>query len=363
MKQKNSQASAIAIPPPAMGGRSETSSVPGRSLTVLRMIADDYPWKTAGFIAFLVGCGALYGYFVSIDYVPPDLMGTMALGSIAALWLFLIWSCMTIVLFGTAAVIAAYEVKALNWLTVFLGQWVSTLCLIASVFRKHDWWWLAAVVGAAAAAGTAYRMLHEKPRRPWGDLFMAAAAILLGGSFLPMGAYLAIDTTGVFRSPPDSWMDWRLIAFPVLLIGLMVANTFAVSAKARVSAVVVWFGCLLATAAVFLAFGGPAYVGTVVAERVGLRLPGLSTLSVSKETCTRVVAATQPKGDLESGGKMPSCDEVLNLIRAEVQLRWSGRWLLAVTEIKGIKVRVDAPRVTIPDDGTQLVLKSKSTSF
>lgn len=362
MKRRNSQASATTALPAAMGRQSETASVPGRSLTVLRTIADGYPWKTVGFIAFLVGCGALYGYFVSIDYVPPDLMGIMALGSIAALWLFLIWSCMTIVLFGTAAVIAAYEVKRLSRLTIFIGQWASTLCLAAWVFRTFDWWGLVAVAGGVAAAGTIYRLFREKPRRSPLDFFMAAAAIFLGASFLPMGAYLAIDTTGVFRNPPDSWIDWRFVAFPVLLVALMLANTFAANANARVNAVVVWGGCLLATAAVFLALGGPAYIGTVIAERVGLRLPGVSTLSVSKETCLRVVAAIQPKVVPSGGSDVLPCDEVLNLIRAEVQLRWSGRWLLAVKEIKGTRVRVDAPRVTIPDDGTQLVIRSKSAA-
>jgi hypothetical protein len=54
-----------------------------------------------------------------------------------------------------------------------------------------------------------------------------------------------------------------------------------------------------------------------------------------------------------------SCDSAVPVLQARVKLRWSGRLLLAVEQLNGIQVPKAAPRVTVPEGGTQLVLPAR----
>lgn len=54
-----------------------------------------------------------------------------------------------------------------------------------------------------------------------------------------------------------------------------------------------------------------------------------------------------------------SCGSAVPVLQARVELRWSGRLLLAVEQLNGIQVLKAAPRVTVPEGGTQLVLPAR----
>ncbi len=326
----------------------------------LKSKIDSIPWKAGSTVAVVLGGAALYGYSLSIDYLPPDLLALVGLGSIAAVLFVAIWLGLTVVMFGTVAAVTAYEVERLHWTTVMLGQG-SVLCfLFAWALRRSDGIWLVpAVLGAAAVIWTMYLLISERPRRKPGEVFLAASAVFLGGVLVVYGLVLFFAGTGIFTQPTNGWSDWRVWVVPTLLALLIAGNAFFVTAKSRLNPIAIWLVCAVATGLAFVILSGPTYIGGLLATGVGVKLPGVSTISVSKETCTRIAQLTQmPPPHLDTR-TIPACSETVNLVRADVQMRWGGRWLLLMKSINGEDISLDAPRVVIPDEGTHLVLPAK----
>ncbi|GKS93055.1 hypothetical protein [Acidovorax sp. SUPP2825] len=316
-----------------------------------------FPFKLATVASFIVGCVLIYLYLMRIEYVPSDLLGLFGLATLVSVWLLLLWVFVTIPMFGTVFAAMSYEVRPRGWWATLSGQiggaWLFIWWMTKTVPYAH----YVGLAGAIALVVMFLMLWRDRPHPSIGTLFLTVAALTLGGSLIPMGVFILVWASGIAESKPDSWADWRLLCGLTVLLLLLVANTAAVVRNIR--PVVFWSVASVVVAALFVGFAGLWYVPAVLAERVGVKLPGESTMTVSKETCLRLMAVTEMRQPHGEAGPVPQCSELVNFVRAEVQLRWGGRWLLAVRSINGMHISGDAPRVTIADDGTQLVIPGK----
>lgn len=313
----------------------------------------EFPFKVAATCAFVLGCAMLYAYLVSIGYVPSDLLSLFGLATLTSVWLLLFWVLVTVAMFGAVFSLSAYEVEPPNAQTLFVGQLSGALLGIWWVLKASS---MAVPFGIAGGVFTVllfFLLWAEKPRRSFFFFALTVLALILGGALVPLGVYILVFASGISESPPVSWYDWRLLVGLVLLLSLLAVNTAA--SRSRVPSHVFWAIGATSVAVLFLVMTG-WYVPAVLAERVGVRLPGVVTLSVPKNTCALIFSATEGSSKHADAGPVPGCAEEHSFVRAQVQLRWSGRLLLVVKSVNGMNVRDDSPRVTIPDDGTQLIL-------
>lgn len=306
--------------------------------------------------AFGLGCALLHWYLVSIDYVPTDLLALLGLATLVSAWLAFLWVFLTLVLFATVFVVMLYEVEPPRFPILLLGQTSGVLCMLGLLFRQHvsgPYLFAAATIVALFCFA---QLLAERPARKAGPLAMSLLAMLFGGALIPLGVLLLALTGG---STPAAW-QWEsrtwVAGSIVLLAILLLVNAKAVALKHH--PLVIWVATLFATAVVFMSAVGWQAVPTILAERVGIRLVGSSTLVVPASTCRLIAVGLALKDTAERVRMASSCEAEAAVVVAQVQLRWAGRWLLAVDRVNDVPVPNGASRVTIPDEGTQLVLKS-----
>lgn len=312
-----------------------------------------FPFKGAAISAFVVGCAMLYAYLMSIGYMPSDLLSLFGLATLTSVWLLLLWVLVTAAMFGTVFMLSANDVKAPTPQALFFGQLSGTLLCLWWLFKSSSAAYPLGVVAGVFVVLLIRFLWIERPRRSFFWFSVTILALLLGGAFIPGGVLILIYASGISESPPVSWYDWRFLVGLVLLFILFAVNTAA--ARSKVPPPMFWVLGGWSVAVLFIGMTG-WYVPAVLAERVGVRLPGVVTLTVPKNTCTLIYSVTEASSQHTITGPVPGCTEGINFIRAQVQMRWGGRWLLVVKSVNGMNVRDDAPRVTIPDDGTQLVL-------
>ena len=313
------------------------------------------PWKWVGALLFAIGCLPLFGYLLVIDYVPPNLLGLVGLASIASVWLLLLWSVMTVVMFGVAAAANLYRVKNLDWRTTLLGQSGPFFLLVGFFFRSWGLWFsvLCAVFGLCAIGWTFIRLWREQPKRKAEGMLHAAAALLFGGALVSLAVLLigAHSARLGFLGDPGAWtIAWWLSA-TLLLICANAAATYV-----RAAPLAVWALCFVSSGLIILAVAGPRYVAAVVASQVGLRLPGTVEILVPTGTCLAVVAAVERLQKQADRDLVPTCERAVNTLSVEVQLRWGDRWLIAAKSVNGRPLPKSGVRLTIPDKDTELVL-------
>lgn len=316
-----------------------------------------FPIKSATVVSFLVGCVLIYLYLMRIEYVPSDLLGLFGLATLVSVWLLLLWVFVTVPMFGTVFAAMSYEIRPRGSWATLSGQVGGAWLFIWGATTKLPYAHYVGLAGAMALGFMLVMLWRDRPHPSIGTLFLTVVALTLGGSLIPMGVFILVWASGIAESKPETWADWRLLCGLAVLFLLLVANTAAV--VRNIKPVVFWSLASVVVAALFVGFAGWWYVPAVLAERAGMKLPSVSTMTVSKETCVRLMAATEMQQSHGEAGPVPQCSELVNFVRAEVQLRWGGRWLLVVRSINGMQISADAPRVTIPDDGTQLVIPGK----
>lgn len=316
------------------------------------------PWKWVGAFLFAIGCLPLFGYLLVIDYVPPNLLGIVGLASIASIWLLLLWAIITAVMFGVTAVAFVYGVKHLDLRTTVLGQ-VGPLCAVLCwLLWSYGLWFSVPLVACTvgAMAWTLIRLLCENPRRNGGEVFLAVAALLLGGALVSLAVLLVVTHSSsvlAYRGTPVSL--WTGASWLAAIVVLICAN--AVATNVRAAPLAVWGVCFVSSGLMVLALGGPSYVASVVATKVGLRLPGTVGVLVPMSTCVSVVAATERGVKHSEAGPVPPCASASNALMVDVDLRWGDRWLVAVKSINGMRLPEPSVRLTIPDKDTELVFR------
>lgn len=207
-----------------------------------------------------------------------------------------------------------------------------------------------AVTSAASVVG----LVREVPRRSAGKGILTVAAMMLGGAALPV-CVLVLAIVGGLTEPSAQWSsEWRVAGYVALLLILVAANACAAAFKGPPSAVWMFFAVIAAV--VVLAVAGWRVVPTMLAERVGIRLSGTSTILVPASTCRLIAFAISSEDDGLRDQLNASCDVQVSKVNAQVQLRWAGRMLLSVERLNGIALQKNAPRVTIPDAEAQLVI-------
>lgn len=336
-------------------GASQKESV---ALSVLRRMEstlNGLPFKWVGLFAFAVGCTSLFGYLHAIDYVPPNVLGLVGLAGIASVWLLVLLIAMTVLMFGATALVSILEFNSLDWLAVLVGQTGALLTVAAWVAIGQSPWapFVMGTLGIGAMAWTVNR-LHAGRSSKVEDFILAVTALFLGGLCLVLGVLFVIQSMADYEYTQNIGF-WRLASWVLVMFALIVVNAAAAHFKA--APVVFWSSALLATAAMVLAVAGPGFVVTIVASKVGLRLPRVVELQVPQSTCKAVLSAIESKSSLADAGPVPTplCVDGANFMSAIVQLRWGDRWLIIAKSINGIHLPDRGGRLTIPDKDTELI--------
>lgn len=327
------------------------------ALRKVESVMSGLPLRWVGAVFFVIGCLPLLGYLVVIGYVPPNLLGIVGLASIASFWLLSLWVIMTVVMFGVTAVAFLYGVKNLDWRTTVLGQ-IGPLCFVVGLlFHSYGFWFSAPLVVCTlfALGWTVMRLLREQPRRSRKGMVLAVAALVFGGSLVSLAVFLVVAHSAFlgYRNISDS--SWVIAVWAVAIAVLICAN--AAATHVRAAPLAIWFFCFVSSGLMVLALGSPSYVASLVAAKVGLRLPGTVELQVPMSTCIAVVAATKGPGKNAEAGPVTVCASPVNTLLVDAQLRWGDRWLVAVKAINGMRLPEPSVRVTIPDQGTELILR------
>lgn len=312
-------------------------------------------WATVGG-AFVLGCALLMAYLVSIDYVPHELLSLLGLATLVSAWLALLWLFATVFLFGPVFTVMLYDVAPPSMWVILAGLTSGTGLLLWGIGLHRPFDLVLLAVGIAAGVACAVGLWLEQPRRSFGQGFLAVAAMLLGGALLPLSVMLLAITAGV-SEPSAQWSNgWRLAGYVGLLAALIVTNARAAGlGRAPIG---LWMIFAAVAAVLYVAVAGWQAVPRILAERVGIRLAGTSTILVPAQTCQLVATALSPGNPKLSDGLVASCSAQVSTVRASVQLRWAGRMLLSVNQLNGIDVPPGAARVTVPDGDAQLVLRA-----
>ncbi|GKS74216.1 hypothetical protein AVME950_04990 [Acidovorax sp. SUPP950] len=315
-----------------------------------------FPFKLAATIAVAAGWVLLHMYVASIDYVPHDLLALVGYAGMASAWLLVLWILTTLVMFGPAAAVHAYEVDNPPIPALFAGQAAGALLLAAVAWpEKSIQFWLA--IGSGVFAGlTVLCLAKESPRRNLPNMFLAFFAPVGGGLSAVLGVLILVQASGVGQPQFDT--GWRLAAGGAVLLLIFRINVWAATRRKRMT--IVWPLCAAVVAVLFVLMTKWWYVPTVIAMQIGLKLPGVTTLSVNRATCDRLMAVTERTRTHNDAGPVPQCSEAANYVTAEVQLRWGARWLLSLRTINGLQISDTAPRVVVPDDGTFLLLPTST---
>lgn len=186
-------------------------------------------------------------------------------------------------------------------------------------------------------------------------MFQALAALLLGGTLVSLAVLLVAAHSYVLghRHSFDGW--WVIASWVGVIVVLICANAVITHVRAMPQAVLV-FG-FVCSGLIVLVVGGPAYVTSLVATKVGLRLPKTVEVFVPMSTCASVLAATERREKHSEAGPVPPCASVSNTLMVNVDLRWGDRWLVAVKSINGMRLPEPSVRLTIPDKDTELVFR------
>lgn len=341
--------------------RTRRDRAESREPTVLRTLRrveptlSGLPGKLIGALFFAIGCMPLLVYLLFIGYVPTNLLGLLGLAGISSVWLLFLWAVMTVLMYGVAAAAVLYEVKNLDWRTTLFGQ-IGPFCLLLGFFLRSVGLWfsiLSIVCGICAIGWTFGRLWREQPRRKADGMFLAAVALLCGGTVVSL-AVLFIGAHSArlgFLDDPGMWTIAWWLGATILLICANAAATYV-----RAAPLAVWAICFVSSGAIVLAVAGPRYVAAVVASQLGLRLPGTVEILVPKNTCMTVVEAAKRLKKQVELVPQPTCEHAVNTLSAEVQLRWGDRWLIAAKSINGTLLAKPGVRLTIPDKDTELVL-------
>lgn len=308
------------------------------------------PYRSAAVSAFVIGCTLLLIYLVSIDYVPTDLLALLGLATLVSAWLVALWGTLTVLMFAPVFAVMLYGVRAPKFRLMLCGQSAASLVVMSWFLRDESAGHWVLSLGLAAAVVTLIWLIKEMPEPNVEKVTLTFAAMMLGGGALPL-AVLAVALTG---SAPTWPMRWWLLACFLLVAVLHVVNARAASLNAH--PVAVWAASAFVTAVVFVVAAGWQSVPAALAERVGIRLPGTSTVIVPADSCKVIAVGVSMRDNASREALLASCDAAVSVVQAKVELRWSGRLLLAVEQINGMQVPKAAPRVTVPESGTQLVL-------
>ncbi|CAN7193899.1 hypothetical protein [Acidovorax sp. Leaf78] len=318
-------------------------------------VTSGLPWKWVGALFFVVGCMPLLGYLIFVGYVPTNLLGLLGLAGISSVWLLLLWTLITVLMFGVVATAVVYEVKNLNWRTTLLGQLGPFFLLMGIFFRPLGLWFsvLCAVCGLCAIVWTLARLWREQPRRETEGFLLAIVALLLGGPLVSLGVLLigAHSARLGLLGDPGVWTIALWCGATVVLICANAAVTYVRAAPVAVLAL-----CFFSSGLIVMAVAGPRYVTAVVASQVGLRLPGTVEILVPTSTCATVIAAAKRLEKLTGADPQPICERAVNTLSVEVQLRWGDRWLIAAKSVNGTPLPKPGVRLTIPEKDTELIL-------
>lgn len=316
-------------------------------LSLLRRVS----YVRAVSVSFVVGCALLMMYLMSIGYVPPDLLSLFGLATLVSAWLAALWAFVTVALFAPVFTVLLYEIEAPRPKIMITGQASGTLLLLSLMPFTQPYALYMLVLGVVGAVGSLMWHVRDQPKIGLDKRALTVAAMILGGAGIPLGVLLVVLTGGITKWPGEL----ALGAGTALLVALHAANAYV--ARLKAPPVVIWIVSGLIAALVFLIAAGWQSVATTLAERVGIRLAGTSTLLVPEATCRLLavgVSLHQPsaKPPLEN-----TCSATASVLKASVELRWSGRLLLVVHQLNGIDVPAGAARMTIPEEGTQLLLR------
>ena len=324
--------------------------------TTLGSLLGRVPYKLTLGCAFVLGCALLQAYLVSIDHVPTDLLSLLGLATLVSAWLALLWLFATVFMFGPVFTFMLYDVKPLTMPVMGAGLACGAALMLWAVVPHDASEKVLLAMGVAAGVASVVGLFREKPRRTLGQGALAQAAMVLGGAALPICVLLLVITAGV-SAPSASWSsEWTLAGYIVFLGALIVTNAWAAAfGRAPIG---LWALGAGAAAVVFTAVAGWQVVPTILAERVGIRIAGNSTVLVPAPTC-RVIAVGVSDDGPSRDRLLASCEAQVSKVNGTVQLRWGGRMLLAVERLNGIEVPPGHTRVTISDAEAQLVLADK----
>ena len=319
---------------------------------------NEIPLTALTAVSAVLGMGVLLRYFELIGFT-PDVGALVGLSVAAALTMLLLLLTILFALQAPIWFVRAYELPLLSPL--------ETICAQIVVFSILAVW-----VAWSQPPASGYLILFLLL------LFCAFLALLLGsiglyaknaalsslsslvigvGSLFPAYALLALIVMGAVDANLPTWLVWLGLTGALVVVSFV--NGFSAHKTAGWKAGAVFSTVLVMLALFFVTPTG--FVPSTVATLLGLRMKGEVNLRVGKSSCLTImsaaylhakdVATSRWEEDAEE-----SCREFGNRVNARVDLRWGNRWLLQVRSINGMNIDPAAPRITIPDLGTELVL-------
>lgn len=300
-------------------------------------------------LAAVIGNIILLGYFWQLGFMPTDLGPLLGLGVLVSLGVLAAMLVSLALVTATAMLPRLYELPELTrrqmaaaWTlpaSVFVA-WMTGLLWPDHLFTA---WFLAAL---PASAGTLLVVIQALDT-PQPHKLLASAFCAAVGAFLGL-AFLLLVLGELIRVRLDS--AWFL---GVMVFGILLLFTFNVLLSRAddwgiAAGVLLVIAMLMGT--VMLTYQG--YVPQRVATLLGLRYDRPVELRVPQATCELLASTTKPIGDAQPW----RCQAQGNAVKAHVDVRLGSRWLVRMTELNGRPTADQTVRITLPDDGTEMLL-------
>lgn len=317
---------------------------------------NELPYQAIAFLSFAAGTGAIYRYFLSIEYWPGEIHLIVALAALAASGILLGVLALTALLFATVWMTKLYEINPVSPLYLFVGQVGAANIALAYLFRRLEYWPAFMILSILCSIYMAWRLVKGRHERTVLDALLTVVPPILGGLFAMFALLVVASMAGYSKNPQQR--DWELI-FAILstaLIAYFAANAFLTDKRLPfLYVVLIALACAVASI-VFLAEKGA--VSTALASKLGIRIDGVSELRVSEATCRHVTSSLFLENiNDKSKSSLAHCQKESNRVMAEVLLRWGSRWLIIPKSINGWTTSNSTMKITIPDVGTELVFR------
>lgn len=328
------------------------------SLRNVFLSLNEIPLTALTAFSAVLGMGILLRYFELIGFT-PDVGTLVGLSVSAALAMLLFLLVILLSLQAPVVLIRVYGLPLLSPRETFSAQivvfsmmavWVGWSQPPASGYLILSFLIVFAIALCVLMSSLGLRLENA------GTASLSAAVIGFGSFFIAY-ALLALIVMGAVDSNLPEWKVWSGLLGALFVVSFVNGLSAHKTASWKVGAII----CTALVLASLFFISRNGFVPTTVATLVGLRLKGEVNLRVGKSSCLTIMSAVNLSARdaavarLEEDAK-ESCREFGNRVAAEVDLRWSNRWLLTIKTINGMTIDPKAPRITIPDLGTELVL-------
>ncbi|RYF48504.1 MAG: hypothetical protein EOO27_35365 [Comamonadaceae bacterium] len=306
-------------------------------------------------LAAVVGNLILLGYFWQIGFMPQDLGALLGLGIVVSLGVLAAIMGALALITAAAMLPRLYELPTLTR-NQTAAAWTVTGAPFVAWLLKLFWphhaqaLWLLAGLLVVLALVYLVRQLWSEPA--WASQLASVASAVVG-AFLGLAFLLLVLGELGRRQVSEGWF-LVVLAFGILLlftINVLLTHADDWGIGAGVLLVV---GILMATGV--LSYQG--YVPERVATILGLRYDDPVALRIPQASCELLVSAVKPE---EAAITEPvpawACRPGSNAVTVRVDVRLGSRWLVRVLSVNGVKAEDAGVRLTLPDSGTELVLR------